>query len=272
MSPITIDAKKCLRDGVCVDVCPLRIIERKGGSSVPSTVAGEEDRCIECGHCVAVCRAGALSLDEMKSKDCPPAPAGLTAAAAEGFLRGRRSIRVYRDKPVEREKLTRLIEIARYAPTGTNSQRVGWVVIESREKVKTLAGTVVDFFRHLAAAKNPVADSYKLGKSIAAWESGIDVISRGAPALVLAHAPKDYGLATVDCTSALTYLDLAAPSLGLGTCWAGYFMMAAAHWPPLQQALGLPESRACYGVMMAGYPKYAYHQLPLRKPPTIQWK
>ena len=271
MNKITVDTKKCLRDGLCVAECPLRIIEMKGGSSVPSMVNGGEYRCIRCGHCVSICRSGALSLDGMKSQDCPPVPAMLSAAAAEGFLRSRRSIRVYRGKAVEREKLSRLIEIARYAPTGSNSQRVGWVVVESRARVKTMAGMVVDFFRHLAAAKNPLVDSYRLREIIAAWESGVDGISRGAPALVVAHAPKDYGLATVDCVLALTYLDLAAPSLGLGTCWGGYFMMAAPHWPPLQKALDLPEGRACYGVLMAGYPKHVYHRLPLRNPPTIRW-
>jgi nitroreductase len=196
----------------------------------------------------------------------------MSAAAAEGFLRARRSIRVYRDKPVEREKLARLIEVARYAPTGSNSQRLGWIVIGSRERVKTLAGMVVDFFRHLAASGSPLAGSYRLGDRVAAWDSGIDVISRGAPALVAAHAPKEYGLGTVDCALALTYLDLMAPSLDLGSCWGGFFMMAAAHWPPLQQALGLPEGHACHGVMMVGYPKFAYYRLPMRNPPTIQWK
>jgi nitroreductase len=67
-------------------------------------------------------------------------------------------------------------------------------------------------------------------------------------------------------------LDLAAPSFALGTCWAGFLMMAASHWPPLQNALSLPEGYACFGAMMIGYPKYKYQRLPLRKEPDIMWQ
>jgi nitroreductase len=76
----------------------------------------------------------------------------------------------------------------------------------------------------------------------------------------------------VDSTIALTFLDLAAPTVGLGACWAGFFMMAAAQSPQLQELLALPEGHACCGALMIGYPKYAYHRLPTRKEPAISWR
>jgi len=196
----------------------------------------------------------------------------LTTDQAEHFLRSRRSIRSYQDKVVEREKIAGLINIARYAPTGTNSQQVGWVVVNSRTEVKKMAAMVIDLFRHMIATKNPFAEKYRLADIVTAWESGIDIISRGAPSLVFVHAPKEYGLAQVDCANSLSYLDLAAPSFGLGACWAGFFMVATAYWPPLQQALGLPEGHAAFGAMMVGYPKYKYHLLPPRNEAQITWK
>ena len=95
---------------------------------------------------------------------------------------------------------------------------------------------------------------------------------RGTPHLIVAHAQKALATAQSACTIALTYLDLAAPSFALGTCWAGYFNTAANLYPPLEKDLDLPEGHQCFGAMMIGYPKYPYHRLPLRKDPPITWR
>ena len=60
-------------------------------------------------------------------------------AKAVQFLRSRRSIRLFKDKPVEKEKIQGLIEIARYAPTAGNSQLVEWLVFSDRNTVKEFA-------------------------------------------------------------------------------------------------------------------------------------
>src|SRR5208337_5190217 len=153
----------------------------------------------------------------------------------------------------------------------SNSQQVKWLAVNSREEVQSMSGLAVDLIRHMIAEKHPMAERYRKFGIVKAWEAGIDIITRGAPGLVIASAPKDYRIAQTDSTIALTFLDLAAPSFGLGTCWAGIFMMAASQWPPLQQALALPEGHACFGAMMIGYPKYRYHRLPLRKEADITW-
>ena len=71
---------------------------------------------------------------------------------------------------------------------------------------------------------------------------------------------------------ALTYLELAATSMGLGCCWAGYFNAAAASFPPLIEALALPEGHQSYGAMMIGFPQYQYQRLPARNEPAITWR
>ena len=274
MRHITVDQKTCKHDGICAAVCPMGIIELTGSSIIPKLMPGLEDLCITCGHCVAICPHGALSLDEMKAEDCPPLRADLALGSeqAEHFSRSRRSIRAYRDKVVEREKLARLIDMAHYAPTASNSQQVQWLVINSKEQLHDLAGMIIDMLRHLIKEGHPLAKAYKLERSVEAWGAGIDPVLRGAPVLVIAHAPKGYAMGQVDSSIALTLLDLAAPTVGLGSCWAGFFMMAAAQWPPLQQALALPEGNACFGAMMIGYPKYHYHKLPQRKEAVIRWR
>ena len=244
MGLFSIDPEKCKRDGICVAECPMRILEMKESSLPPSPVEGAEERCIRCGHCVTVCPHGAFSLAEMKTKDCPPVRTDLALSVKH---------------------------VARYSPTGSNSQQVKWLAINSREQVRRMSGLVVDLIRHMIAEKHPLAERYRRFGIVKAWETGTDIVTRGAPGLVMAQAPKAYMMAQTDCTIALTFVDLAAPSLGLGTCWAGIFMMAASQWPPLQQALALPEGHACFGAMMIGYPKYKYRRLPLRKEADITW-
>src|SRR5574341_204414 len=274
MSLFSIDDKTCKHDGICAAECPLKLIEMKVDTSLPTPVADAGERCIKCGHCVAVCPHGAFTHAALKTEDFSPVrkKMALTTEQAEHFLRSRRSIRTYQDKTIDREKLAKLINIARYSPTGTNSQQVKWLVVASREKVKALSAMTIDLIRHMIVNNHPLGEKYRLANIVTAWESGIDLISRGAPALVIAYAPKDYGSAQVDCASALSYLDLAAPTLGFGCCWAGFLMIAANHWPPLQQVLALSEGHASFGIMMIGYPKYRYHRLPPRNEASVTWQ
>ncbi|MBW1867368.1 MAG: nitroreductase family protein, partial [Deltaproteobacteria bacterium] len=98
------------------------------------------------------------------------------------------------------------------------------------------------------------------------------IILRNAPVVIIAHAAKDDFSAPTSSIIALTYLELAATSMGLGCCWAGYFHAAATTFPPMMDALPLPEGHQCMGSMMVGYPKFRYYRLPLRKPPEITWR
>jgi nitroreductase/Pyruvate/2-oxoacid:ferredoxin oxidoreductase delta subunit len=274
MTLFTIDESKCKHDGICVAECPMKIIVMADENSPPMPTADAAEKCIQCGHCVAVCPHGAFSHSLMKDDDFPAIDKDwiLSIDQAEQFLRSRRSIRAYKKKAVEANHLTRLIEIARYAPTGTNSQQVNWLVVNSREEVTKLTSMVIDLLRVMIANEHPMSKRFNLTGFVTAWEQGIDIISRGAPTLVMTHAPKDYGLAQVDCTSALAYFDLTAPTLGLGTCWAGFFMIALTQYQPLVDALGLPDGHGVFGAMMTGYPKFKYKRLVPRKAPNITWK
>jgi len=274
MNLFTIDEKKCKRDGICVAECPLKLIEMKESAAVPTPVADAESRCIKCGHCVAVCPHNAFTHMTMNTADFPLVrkDLALSPEQAEHFLRSRRSIRAYQDKTVDRETLAKIIDIARYAPTGSNSQQVGWIVVDTRDNVQKLSAMIIDLLRAMIKANHPMAQSYNLANLVGAWDAGIDLIGRNAPALVIAHGPKHYPLAHVDCASALSYFDLAAPTFGIGTCWAGFFMLAIPQSQAMQDALALPEGNAVFGALMAGYPKYTYRRLPPRSEAAIIWK
>lgn len=274
MSLFRIDETKCKRDGICAAECPMKIIEMQDENSLPTPTAEAARKCIDCGHCVAVCPHGAFTHNRLPSENFPPLNKEwvLTDQQAEQFLRSRRSIRAYRDQQPGRESLNRLIDIARYSPTGTNSQQVQWLVVNSRAEVEKLTGLVIELLHEMIQTDHPMSKRYNLPGFVTAWENGDDLISRGAPALVVVHAPQEYAMGGIDCASALTYFDLAAPTLGLGCCWAGFMMLAATLYPPFQEALALPEGHTVFGMMMTGYPKFKYQRLVPRKAANITWR
>jgi nitroreductase/NAD-dependent dihydropyrimidine dehydrogenase PreA subunit len=273
MNLIEINKDTCNQDGICAEVCPIQIISFSKGQ-FPEPVSDADELCIRCGHCVAVCPTASLTHKDMPVENCPPVNPDmmLTAEQCEHFFRMRRSIRTYKDKTVDPDTISRLIDIAHYAPTGHNSQCVEWMVIDNRQELTRLGGVVIDWMGWMIENMPEVAASIHMDRAVARWEKGSDVIFRGAPALILAHADKYLRPAPAACTIALTYLELAAPTLGLGGCWAGYFMAAAATFPPMQQALGLAENHQCFGAMMIGYPRFSYKRLPLRNKPEITWR
>jgi nitroreductase len=210
----------------------------------------------------------------MSVEDCTPLDDGLkiSPAACEQFLRSRRSVRVYKDKAVARDELQRLIEIARYAPSGHNSQGTKWLVLGNREELRRLSGIVVEWMGWVIANVPEMAALLHLERTVQRWQDGEDVILRNAPAVIVAHAQKDDRMAPATCTIAMSYLELAAVGRKLGTCWAGYFNAAASTFPPMIGALGLPEGNQCFGSMMVGYPSFIYKRLPSRRNPEITWR
>jgi nitroreductase len=267
-----VDQEKCLRDGLCVGDC--RLIEMKDPDSIPTPISGAEELCVHCGHCVAVCPTGALALHNLKPEDCTEIKKELliNGDQAEQFLRSRRSIRRYRDKPVEREKLNRLIQIAGYAPSAHNIRPVHFLMIEDRKEVHRLSELIVDWLRTLLRDVPELVAPYHFDRVVDYWDQGGDPICRNAPHLVIAHALESNPLASVDCVLALGYLELAAMPLGLGATWAGYIMTAAGMNPAFLQALALPEGHKCFGAMMVGYPAYEFARMPQRTPPQVTWR
>ena len=272
MDIIEVNQGTCNRCGICAACCPGRLIDIKP-ADYPKPNEMSELACIRCGHCVAVCPLGSLTHREMPVEQCPPVRKSLqiTAEQCEHLFRSRRSIRVYENKLVPRDVMVRLIEIARYAPTGHNSQNVEWLVIDSAEKLQRLEEIGLDWVGWMIKNQPKMAALFNMEKMLERGEKQKNIFLRGAPVLVVAHAVKDNSIATVDGTIALTYLELAAKSMGLGGCWAGFVYFMANAFPPMIEALSLPHGHAACGCMMVGYPKYSYYRLPLRKPPHITW-
>lgn len=263
MALIKVDLAKCNKDGLCVAECPSGALEADADGG---PFAADPAVCNACGHCVAVCPNGALTNVRVAAVGgaggvSPNVGSWPAPAVVDGLLRGRRSIRAYEDKPVSREMFAQLIDVARFAPTASNVQEVRWIVAADPRKVRELAGLTAAWF-----AGNGTRPKYS-----AMWERGRDYFLRGAPALVVAYAPDGAPFGAADCAIALTFLELAAVSRGLGTCWAGLLTFAANGDPALRQALGVPDGHTVQGGLMLGYPKARFIGVPPRNPAVVHW-
>jgi len=274
VSLFTVDVAKCKGDGICAAECPAKIIKMQKDKGYPVPVRGAEDLCIDCGHCVAVCPKGALSLKNLKPEDCLPVQSDLLPSPEQlsHFFAARRSIRSYKDKPVPRKVFSELISTANYAPSGSNKRPVQWLVIEDSKEVQRLAQITIDWMRYMIKEQPEQAKAARFDALVTLWENGQDRICRKAPHMVIAHAHKAYPSASSDCVVALTHLEQAAYSMGIGACWAGYFTSASIFYPPMKDALALPKGHQCFGALLIGYPKYRYQRIPLRSEPVVTWR
>ena len=199
MGLLIIDENKCKKDGICARECPMVIIKLKDGNGFPEMVPGGEGICNNCGHCVAVCPNGALSHAGVPIEKSPLIDEELEISEEQAvqFLRSRRSVRFFKKKPVEKEKLQRLIEIARYAPTGGNRQPVEWMVLTDADRIREIAGLTVEWMRKITAkAPQSVPPYYPL--IIGAWGMGHNSVTWNAPVLIVASAPEEVKTGMVD--------------------------------------------------------------------------
>lgn len=267
-----IDRQACTGCGQCTEDCPAQIIAMEDGH--PGIAPEKETLCYRCQHCLAVCPTGAVSLlglDPAQSLALPgnqPDPEQL-----EMLIRGRRSVRHYLPENIEPALLQRILEVAWYAPTAINAKQVRFTVVADREKMAAFrAELMAGLGRLVRAGALPEGMGFFSG-IVAAWEeNNIDVIFRGAPHLLVASAPQGGPAPIADCLIALSYFELFARSLGVGTVWAGLAKWAINDLlPETRERLGIPEDHLIGYAMAFGKPAVHYARTVQRGKPTVHF-
>ncbi|NLF27583.1 MAG: NAD(P)H nitroreductase [Clostridiales bacterium] len=136
----------------------------------------------------------------------------------------RESCRDYSDRPVEREKLERMIEAARLAPSAVNSQSWFYTVVTGKEAVAAV--------RRCAAQGGMNRFVLSCSAFVVVEELGPNLLSR------LGGAVKDQQYTQIDLGLSVMQLLLAATEVGLSTCMLGWFDRKG-----LEDALGLGHGR-----------------------------
>ncbi len=176
----------------------------------------------------------------------------------------RRSTRKYRPLPVEREKLEKIVEAGRLAPSGGNNQTNHFLVIQNAEVLETLVSLVEKAFARMQVTEG----MYKsIRNSVLSSQKGGYVFCYNAPVLVVVANQKDYGNNMADSAIAIENMMLEANELDLGSCWINQLRWLSEDAEILRylQTLGLAENERVYGSLAIGYPETP-DGLPARKP------
>ena len=179
-------------------------------------------------------------------------------------IKTRRSTRIFKSYPIEQEKLDKIIEAGRYAPSGGNSQACHFFVVRNKEVLAKLAELAQSAF-----AKMEITEGmYKsIANSIRASKKGNYVFHYDPDTLIIVANQKDYGNNIADCACALENMMIAANELDLGSVWINQLKWLNEDETLLEyeRTLGLEENERIYGALAVGYPDTEVG-LPCRKP------
>ena len=143
------------------------------------------------------------------------------------IIQKRRSVREFTNEPVSDEKLRRVLEAARLAPSASNRQAWKFVAVKDSNKRKVLA----------QAANN---------QAFVGQAPIIIVAVALMPERIMTCGVPSYA---VDLAIAMEHIVLAAVDEGLGTCWIGAFSQEN-----VRRILGIPDKYKVVTVMPMGYP------------------
>ncbi|MDD2636949.1 MAG: nitroreductase family protein [Bacteroidales bacterium] len=149
----------------------------------------------------------------------------------------RQSDRGYTNQPIEKEKIEKIIESARIAPSACNAQPWKFIVVDDE------------------GIKNKLADT------TSSRILGMNHFTKQAPAHIVivmesANLNSNFGslvkrkhFPLIDIGVAATHISLAATSLGLGSCIIGWFDEKA-----VKKLLNIPKSKRPMLIITLGYP------------------
>jgi nitroreductase/NAD-dependent dihydropyrimidine dehydrogenase PreA subunit len=293
MFEIKIDADVCKKCGSCASTCPVMVFLQPEKRTVPKIDGAQLDVCFGCGQCVSICPQGAISHSRYPEGTVHPLRPEYAPSYEQvhELIGSRRSQRSYRNKPVEREVIEKVLDIARLGPSGHNEQSTEFVVIQDEKMIHEIGRLTAEGLKRLA-----VPFKYGIGRMMMRlmmgprgveylgelapefealaemYKSGTDIILHQPPVLLLFCADSVGGtFAATNATIALHNAALAAESLGLGCFYAGFVATVSERSNSIAKLISLPETHNIYGALAMGYPRLKFKRRPERNPAKVTW-
>ena len=251
MKNIEINQEKCIKCGLCIKDCIAKCIEFNE-EKVP--YMAHQERCISCQHCLAICPTGALSFNNKSPENSQE----VNYDDILSLIKSRRSVRQFKDEEISDELMQKIKGMLPFIPTGCHSHSLHISIVTKKNVMKTLRDKVNNKIIKILTSKafSPLAKKFERYK--AAFLEGEDVVFRGAPHLIVVSSPITAPCATVDPIIALSYIELYANNLGLGTCWCGYAHKCIQLFPELCEDLEIPSGYTPVYAMLLGIPSLEY--------------
>ena len=265
-----VNPKKCVKCKQCIIDCPSNIISF--GKKLPYISNDNKKACIKCQHCLAICPTGALSILHVDPKNCDNLKNNLPEYdKLEILAKGRRSTRRYKNENIKEEDINRLLKAALHAPTGNNAMKVNFSVIDDKNIMSKYRNEVYNGIKKAVDSNNlPIGMEFFEGIANKWFLEKNDIIFRNAPHMVISSAPKECPTPEVDAIIALSYFDLLASAMKLGTLWCGLGKWAIEDVvPEMRTKLGIPEDHKIGYIMIFGKPAVKYYRTVQRETSNI---
>ena len=126
---VVFDQDLCTGCEACIKDCPGSAIKLEDGKAQSCRA------CIQCGHCVAVCPVKAVSIPEYEMNEVEEYVEADFKVCPDQYLRAvkfRRSIRSFKEKNLEKEKLEHILDAGRYTATAKNMQACTFVLVQEQ--------------------------------------------------------------------------------------------------------------------------------------------
>ena len=273
MSDVIINKETCIGCGLCVKEC-----SRNAIVLINDKADIDLSLCNECGHCYAVCPKSSVSMPLYDENEIMEYDASKLKLDPDDFLyfqKFRRSIRNFKDKEVDPDKLNKIIEAGRYSPTASNRQLNRYIVIKDRINevremaIKTLYDLANDVSFNMGGGIDyrqiwlRMYDDYK--------EQKIDRLFFDAPQIIVIISEEKGGFAEVNGGLAASRMELQANSLGLGVCYIGFFKIALLYNSKLRELIGMKGNEEFILSFIMGYPNVKYQRSVNRKSADVRF-
>lgn len=258
---VIIDSTLCTGCGLCAENCAVHaIVKNEDG-----TCRCNSGWCFACGQCVAICPVGAPSMPELEEPI--PYDSGRFDLDPETLLnamRFRRSIRRFTGEKASRRELELLLEAGRCAPTSSNSQNVGFTVLD--EEFETMRPKIWESFARCARENGRKLLLRRYEHYLANPEAP-DTLFYGGKQMIVVTSER-----LVDGGLALANMELMAHALGLGALYCGFATRAIDADPELRACFGLTETRKIDSCLIVGHTDLKFQRTAPRNPPRAAWR
>jgi nitroreductase/NAD-dependent dihydropyrimidine dehydrogenase PreA subunit len=268
---INISEEKCIGCGLCAKDCLAKIIKIRDGKAVIDDMRA----CIFCGHCGAVCPVNAIEfVEDGYSDDIMEFEnfKNVDYEALNQMIHMKRSVRQFKDKPVDMELINKIVEIGRVSPTASNGQPLKFTVVNSAEKLEELKllsmNTLYEYGQKLEGRYKQIFSSmlenYK--------ETGFDRLFHNATSLIVIYGDSK-GTFNLDIDGGIAggQMTLIAETLGLGSCFIGFLNFAASQNSEIFKFLKIPEGNKMIANIALGYKDVEYLRTVPRKKQTVNY-
>jgi len=287
----TINHELCKKCKLCINVCPVNIIEIDKNGLV-NFIAEREKICLECGQCMAVCSTDAVKIPKYTySDDFIKLPENkIDFKEYINFIANRRSIRNFKNTKIEKEIFNQILSSLDFAPYGAEPNKTEVTIVNNRSTIEKTLPFIEKFLDNIVKwIENPIISFmikrkkgmetfntlknhlYPMAKSENYKLKYGDRITRDAPAIIIFHANKNAEEHTNNSLIYATYCMFAAQSLGLGTSMNGIVPAAINKVPEVRKIFSIPENHEAIISLTIGYPKYKYRKTVKREQKRIHW-